>query len=398
MVESLSVGDGESPSGGLMTENKTRSAVIGVDVGGTKIHAVGMNALAGVSHDVLFSHQVPTQRGVPGAFFDRLAGVIRAAVNEGRGCGVTLDSHIGIGMPGRYVADSRGGRVIAPGTAPNLGVSPHDFDGVDPSHELKRRLPDYSFSVHNDAVAQMRYALELLLRDGKTSPLVRGKRVCYLGPGTGLGGGFAEVSPDGQVESRTDGHVFDIVVEPLGVNLTVHADGRQVDLHRLGTAEELVSGKAIAAMMSEVDGALVQSGANPFFSPFGDPGGRLLDRFLSGELGGEAQRGAALQIARFEGRMLGRIMEMIYRGDIPKADPTAFWPEDDKCFVRGITTFILGGSVPRGSVGDIFRAEALAQLAERVPGTAFSLLFPPAESGHAGALGAALLAGNFSIQ
>lgn len=398
MLKSSFVGARWRLTGGLMTENKTRSAVIGVDVGGTKIHAVGMDPLAGASHDVLFSRQEPTQRGVPGAFFDRLAGVIRAVVNEGVGRGVTLDSHIGIGMPGRYVADSRGGRVIAPGTAPNLGVSSHDFDGVDPSHELKRRLPDFSFSVHNDAVAQMRYALELLLRDKKTSPLVRGKRVCYLGPGTGLGGGFAEVSPPGRVESRTDGHVFDIVVEPLGINLTVDADGRQFDLHRPGTAEELVSGKAIAAMMSEVDDALVRSGATPFFSPFGDPGGRLLDRFLSGALGGEAQRGAALQIARFEGRMLGRIMEMIYRGDVPKTDPTAFWPEDDKRFVRGITTFILGGSVPRGSVGGVFRTEALAQLAQRVPGTVFSLLFPPAESGHAGALGAALLAGNFSIQ
>lgn len=381
-----------------MAEHNARSVVIGVDVGGTKIHAVGMEARAGDSHAVLFFRQEPTQRGLPSAFFDRLADVIRATVKEGLDRGVVLDPHIGIGMPGRYVFQAPRGRVIAPGTAPNLGLAPHDFDGIDPSQELSRRMPGFSFSVHNDAVAQMRFALELLLRQEKTAPLVRGKRVCYLGPGTGLGGGFAEVSPEGRVESRTDGHVFDMVVEPSGIVFSVDAGGRRWDLHRPGTAEELVSGKATAAMMTAVDDALTRTTGKSFFSPYGVPGGWLLDQLLSGARGGEAQRAAALQIARFEGKMLGRIMGMIYRGDVPKAAPTAVWPEEDKQFVKGISTFILGGSVPRGAVGDVFRSVAMAELAEQWPGVSFFLLSPPAESGHAGALGAALLAGNFSIQ
>jgi hypothetical protein len=105
----------------------------------------------------------------------------------------------------------------------------------------------------------------------------------------------------------------------------------------------------------------------------------------------------ALQIARFEGRMLGRVMEKIFRGAIEKTDRRAMWPEEDVRFVRGISTFVLGGSVPRGRVGDVLRESALAELAERVPGIPFSLLSPPAESGNAGALGAALLAGTIPI-
>ncbi len=218
-----------------------RTAVIGVDVGGTKIHAVGMEAQKGPQPLVLFSKQIAAERATPTVFCDRLAHFIQDLINDGRSRGYVLDSHIGLGMPGRYVLDPQGGRVVAPGTAPNLGRTAHDFDGLDPAHELSRRLPECSFSIHNDAVAQMRYALELLLRNEKTTEGLRGQRICYLGPGTGLGGGFAKIRSDGPVDIRTDGHVFDIVVEPSGVTLPVEGGGHRMEIHRLGTAEELVS-------------------------------------------------------------------------------------------------------------------------------------------------------------
>jgi predicted NBD/HSP70 family sugar kinase len=375
-----------------------RTAVIGVDVGGTKIHAVGMEAQKGPQPLVLFSKQIAAERATPTVFCDRLAHFIQDLINDGRSRGYVLDSHIGLGMPGRYVLDPQGGRVVAPGTAPNLGRTAHDFDGLDPAHELSRRLPECSFSIHNDAVAQMRYALELLLRNEKTTEGLRGQRICYLGPGTGLGGGFAKIRSDGPVDIRTDGHVFDIVVEPSGVTLPVEGGGHRMEIHRLGTAEELVSGKAVAALMAEVDAGLTRNGGTPLFAPLGPAGGWLLDQCLAGRVGGEAERAVALQLAHFEGRMLGRVIEKIYRGDISKTDPRAVWPPEDIDFVRGIVTFILGGSVPRGQVGPVLRESALAELAVRVPGVAFSLLSPPMESGHAGALGAALLAGKISVQ
>ncbi len=384
-------------AGGLMGTNANRSIRIGLDVGGTKIFAIGVDLDVSHSPSVLFSRSVPTQADCPEKFFDRLADFLRDVLKEGQEKGWVADVRIGVGMPGRYIPSTGGGRVIATGTAPNLGVNPNDFDGVNPERELSRRLPGFSFCVHNDAVAQMRFVLDLLLRQESTSSVIKGRRVCYLGPGTGLGGGFAEVGPTGPVEIRTDGHVFDIVIEPGGVTVPFVVQGMTIAVSRGGTAEELVSGKAINALMTEIDQKLVQNGQPPLFSPLGLPGGLLLDRCLMGEVGDEHAREMALQIARFEGRMLGRVMEKIYRGAIEKTDRRAVWPEDDVRFVRGISTFVLGGSVPRGWVGDVLRESALAELAERVPGTPFSLLSPPAESGNAGALGAALLAGTIPI-
>lgn len=394
MLKSSFVGARWRLTGGLMGP----TAVVGVDVGGTKIHAAGMSLRGGPDPVVLFSRQIPTERAQPAIFFDRLGDFIRDVLIEGRAHGFILDPEMGVGMPGRYVSDGRGGRVIAPGTAPNLGLTPNDFDGVDPARELARRLPECSFSVHNDAVAQMRYALEILLRNEKTAGSVRGRRICYLGPGTGLGGAFADVGPTGQVSIHTDGHIFDIIIEPSSVTLSIVARGQGFEIRRPGTAEELVSGKAIAAIMTEVDTALSRRGQNPLFSPWGPAGGLLLDRCLAGSVGGEVERDVALQIARFEGRMLGRVMEKIYRGQIAKGDPRAAWAEKEIQFVRGIATFVLGGSVPRGKVGDVLRESAFSELAERVAGVGFSLLSPPAESGNAGALGAALLAGKISAQ
>lgn len=384
-------------AGGLMGTSEIRSVRIGLDVGGTKIFAIGVDFNVAHSPSVLFSRSVPTQRACPEKFFDRLAEFLRDVLKEGQEKGWAVDVHVGVGMPGRYIPSTAGGWVIATGTAPNLGEGPNDFDGVDPQRELSKRLPGLSFCVHNDAVAQMRYVLDVLLRQDSTAFAIRNQRVCYLGPGTGLGGGFAEVDPTGHVEIRTDGHVFDIVIEPGGVTVPFVVQGMTIAVSRGGTAEELVSGIAIRALMAEIDQKLTQSGRPSLFSPLGVPGGLLLDRCLMGEVGGEPAREVALQIARFEGRMLGRVMEKIYRGAIEKTDRRAAWPVNDVRFVRGISTYVLGGSVPRGRVGDVLRASALSELAQRVPGTSFSLLSPPVESGNAGALGAALLAGTIPV-
>ncbi len=168
-----------------------------LDVGGTK-----MAWAIGTTHrQILYQDQQPTCLGITNikrAFAD----IIQRARDYCHSAGYDLNAQIRVAFPGCHHHG-----IIAPGSAENLGTYPGEWDNTN----LHSLLPTgYSMFVINDAIAQFLGGLLL------SPPPKHVHRVGYIGPGTGLGGGFANRSKDGWT-LVTNGHIFDIAINsPFG--------------------------------------------------------------------------------------------------------------------------------------------------------------------------------------
>ena len=355
----------------------TPIAVIGVDIGWTKILAGAVDVRPGgfTDHLVAVEHR-STPRLAPPAFYDALADTVRRVQRRLARMGYAVPSVVAVAHPGRFRPDG----TLARATTPNLGTAPGQFDGRSPSRELSRRL-GMRVIAENDAVAQMRYGLDALLRDPAARPRLLGHTVVYLGPGTGMGGGVARVSRAGRVTPVTDGHFFDLQIPAWG-------DGRQ-------TAEELFTGPAIARAIARVNARLA--------APIRPAKAESLDRLLQrDQTPSDPIHRAAERIADEQGAILAALIETIRAGHIVKVrleplaggrvrrhvdEPDHAWSAADQALVRGARRFILGGSVgmSRG-LGARIRYAALARLAARGLGR-IEIVQIPVSSGNAGLLG-----------
>lgn len=358
---------------------REQALIIGVDIGGTKIMAgvisVGSSGL-GTRVDV--TEQIATPRLAPAGFYDAVAELIRRVYHRTQEAGGHVQRLIGVAHPGRFLPDGS----LARGTTPNLGSAPGQFDGIRPVEELRRRLGGEVF-VENDATSQMRFGLDVLLRDPTVQRRLLGHTVVYLGPGTGMGGGVARISQAGEVIPFTDSQLFDLQVVGYG-------DGSL-------TAEELFTGPAIARLIAEANTRL----KNPIHPANAEQIGRLLE---IGDAPVE-HRTEALRIADMQGDILASIIETIHAGRIVKVrletlpdgrivrhvnEPDRAWLPSDIVAVRGAKRFILGGSVGTNPVlGCHIRRRAFSVLAQR--GVADIAIFQiPVASSNAGVLGTVL--------
>ena len=354
--------------------------LIGLDIGGTKTKAgavaIGSGALD--AGRIVAAEQMPTPPEPVGRFYDAMAELVRRVrARLGEADGVLLPL-VGVAHPGRFLPDG----TLARGTTPNLGQVPHQFDGVSPSQELAARLVMRVFA-ENDAVAQMRFGLDALLRDPRIHPRLVGQTVVYLGPGTVMGGGVARVSADGVVQPVTDGHFFDLQVPGWG-------DGTL-------TAEELFTGSAVARRIAQANVTLPE--------PILPARGERLTELLADPRAPESQRELARTIADEEGDILARLIETIHAGTIVKVrlerapdgavirhvdEPDRVWSHEDRDVVRGATRFMLGGSVGIDPVrGGHIRRRALELLRKRGYG-AIDIFQIPVASADAGLLGSVL--------
>ena len=349
--------------------------LIGVDIGGTKIK-VGAVALGpdGPLLTLIASAHIATPRTSPPQLYDAIAALVATLRADGSREVIAVS----VAHPGRFLPDGR----LARGTTPNLGARPNEFDGVHVVEELSRRL-GVRVVAENDAVAQMRFGLDALLRDPIARPHLVGDTVVYLGPGTGMGGGVARVSRDGTVTPITDGHFFDLQLPALG-------DGTL-------TAEEVFTGPAMARRVAEANTRLT--------TPIEPARAGRLDEILLGAACPPEHRAVAERIPGEAGEILATIIETIRAGRITKVrlephpdgtiarvvdEPDRAWPESDKALVRGARRFILGGFIGCSKgFGARMRERALAVLRQR--GMSEVMLFPiPVESADAGVLGALL--------
>ena len=353
------------------------TCVLGVDIGGTKIKfgtvEVGSD---GPGDRVLISEHLPTPRLAPDPFYDALADGVRLLDSRAVQTGAHVLPLLAVAHPGRFLPDG----TLARGTTPNLGDSPGQFDGRRPAEELSRRL-GVRVIAENDAVAQMRFGLDLLLRDAAIRPRLLGETVIYIGPGTGMGGGVARVGDDGSVTPVTDGHFFDLQVPGYG-------DGTL-------TAEEVLTGPAIARLVVEANRRLTVP-VHPA------RGGRLDELLAMGTAAPAEQREVALEIARGQGVLLADVIEAIHAGRVVKVrleptpdgtilrhvdEPDRAWPDADQAIVRGVRRVVFGGFVGTSLfLGAEVRSWALAELARRGL-DAVEIFQIPIDSADAGLLG-----------
>ena len=387
------------------------ACVIGVDIGGTKIKAGAVEVGAGgVGTRVAHAREVATPRADPAAFYDAVATVIRDVHAQAEHSGLAVLPCVAVAHPGRFLPDGR----LARGTTPNLGSAPGQFDGLSPSAELERRLSNNSSEANaakgsglgaqgtcpeprapspepknqvkwrvfaeNDAIAQMRFGLDALLRDEVARPPLLGQTVVYLGPGTGMGGGVARVDAEGAVAIVTDGHLFDLQLPGYG-------DGTL-------TAEELFTGPAIARYIREAN--------EHSSSPIEPARAGEVDSLLRSPATPPEQRAFAERIVDVHGEILALLIETIHAGRMTKVrleptpdgrllrhvdEPDRAWSAADCALIRGCARFILGGFVgtSRG-FGARMRERALALLRQR--GLREVAIFQiPVESADAGLLG-----------
>ena len=366
----------------------SRTAVIGADIGGTKITCGAVEVgREDFRARVVISHDIATPREPPAAFYDTVADALRRILDEAQREGLRVLPPVAVAQPGRFLPDG----ALAPGTTPNLGTAPGQFDGVRPAQELERRLC-VPVIAENDAVAQMRFGLDLLLADPAVRSDLLGETVVYLGPGTGLGGGVARVSRDGEVTTITDGHLFDMQLPGYG-------DGTL-------TAEEVFTGGAIARDVAE---------SNSRCSiPIQPARAGTLDRLLTSceglavPAGRQAEpRAEAARIADRYGEILALLIQAIHAGRMTKVrletlrdgrlirhvdEPDRAWSAADRAAVRGVRRFVFGGFVgcSRGLGGRI-RTRALEVLRQRGPADVHIFQIPTA-SAQAGLLRAVLSA------
>ncbi|MBF0208583.1 MAG: ROK family protein, partial [Oligoflexia bacterium] len=215
------------------------TAMVGIDLGGTKIAIGGAQFLPEGFIDVnslIETTTIPTSTPelslptdsceVRDRFVLRMAQEILLLMKRLRAKNFAIYPSIGLGSPGNIQQG-----IIHAETTPQLGSA---FDNFNLAEELAARLnsliresasqdkdthPKITVTTRNDALAQMSFGISELIKDQHYRQLLNGKKVAYIGPGTGLGGGFAKVtippppsSPHPIFDFFTDGHIGDIIM------------------------------------------------------------------------------------------------------------------------------------------------------------------------------------------
>ncbi|HXD61968.1 MAG TPA: ROK family protein [Lacisediminihabitans sp.] len=193
------------------------SLLVGLDIGGTKVHAVAVDANGAIVHEL----RLPTGLGA-----DAVLGTAITAVCElARLAGVTPEEFrsIGVGIPGSV--DAEAGRVAH---AVNLAL-----EGLDLGPLLAERF-GVPVRVENDVNAAALGAWSLLDTAGEA---VGARSMAYLNLGTGLAAGVVIDGALWRGSRGTAGEVGHIPVE---------ADGALCSCGQRGCLETLASGSAVA--------------------------------------------------------------------------------------------------------------------------------------------------------
>jgi len=400
---------------GKTRESSTRNAITLVDIGGTKelILVVGVDDTAELSEGKIYaSHEFKAPTGSVKGFYDKTSKEI-AATRKKAGEGVNVLPFVCVGTPGRFVSG-----VIQPGSAANLGDDNHEFDAVDPAKEIEKRLGVRVF-LGNDAIAQMAHGLKTLLEKRKTRERLRASKVCYIGPGTGTGGGFCKVNEDLSLEFYTDGHIYDILVPGFEgkVAIPFTYDGRAFKAnlpYEKTKLEDLLSGRAIRQIAAAMEREVLSQGLTPMFLPalpefkslrkkellwiisHENKDSPLNARFLretflqfeSPEKAVIKAKPTVRSLFEFEGIILGKLIECIFTGNITKLLETSQWSPKDKKKAAETRNYLIGGSVgTRGIGGKVIQDSALKYLKKKFPAAEFSLYPLIGETANAGAFG-----------
>lgn len=296
---------------------KSGDVTLAIDIGGTKI-AWGL-VDSGESMKIMVQNSRPF---IPGksALFESISAVVTDAYQWASDHSLTLNPTVAIGTPGRLIGPGRD--QIAPGSAKNLSAYPGEFDNLSMRDLIMPALPGKQLLIENDAVCQFAGGLRDLVAGDPWRSHLLNQTVAYIGPGTGLGGGFCKVDATGTPTFFTDGHIFDIQLS--------FPDG-MVGAKMVG-AEDVLSGKAF-----QIETGLSAETVNS--SP------ELLAKWHS-------------VIVEY-GNRLAKLVLLIINGQITKERPDAQWPQADIDAVRSVRAIVVGGSLGTvGEMGHLIRTSA----------------------------------------
>jgi predicted NBD/HSP70 family sugar kinase len=293
-------------------------AVLAIDIGGSKIAFGSIVLNDGIlTNQFLFSDEVSTPKGKD-AIGNEVSKIITTCFKRIQDLAYQPHSCVGIGSPGRFIGVDQ--LILAPKSAVNLGISPDEFNGVNLNELFLSYLPSdmkIRLIVKNDAIAQFSGGLSSLLQNQYFRKLMLNQKIAYLGPGTGLGGGIAQVDPHGHFTFHTDGHLSNVRIED----------------EELGSvrAEDVCCGNAF---LSWTGISTKDVNNNP----------KLIEEYTP-------------QLKRI-GRNLAKVMIQLYTGDIHIIVPDNGWSKNDIDFVKGLELFLIGGSLgTKGAISIIILKE-----------------------------------------
>jgi len=297
------------------------AAVLLIDIGGTKTAFGLLKGVSRVKHpEFLLLSRCPTTPGKE-KLVQLISSIYKTAEERCATLGCQLSSTLVVASPGKLIGPRRS--IVSPGTGSQLDSFANEMANVDLSDLFGQGLPKPT-QIHllNDAIAQFRGGVLQLLEGTETQSQILGQKLAYIGPGTGLGGGFGEVDAEGKLTVYSDGHIHDLKV--------------QGQRGQLCAAESLLSGRAFEARAEE--------------SP----------EHVINEMG----------------IYLARIMMAIYRGDIEKMQSENSWSDADKRRVTGTSRFIMGGAL--GTIAPMnHQLIASAQRSLKPEGLAFEIMLIP---------------------
>lgn len=335
----------------LLDQTQCPSCLLALDIGGTKISYAGVKVDCDgiVQDDLFFFEKIPTQKGLD-SLLDAIVTIVDDSLKKSKAKGLRLLPIITAGSPGRFIGSNND--IIANGSAANMERFSGEWDGVCLVNKIKSVLPDFcSVIIKNDAIAQFSAGLSHVLKDPHFRPQMLNQKVAYIGPGTGLGGGFGYVNQSGHPTYYTDGHIYDIRMTTLSGDTV--------------KAEDLFSGRAFHELTGH---SAKDVNTNPM----------LLEKFKS-----------KIQLM---GIYMAKIIEVIYDGSIQKVNPQDNWPVEDIDLVKGTHIYLIGGSLgTQGIMGQWIIDTAMSEL--RQTGIQESIiLIPIHQAQHAAILGAAQFA------
>ena len=301
----------------------TKPCLLTIDIGGTKL-AYGLLAIHQnkVASSCFYQDYIPTKKGLP-ALINSLLDIESNMVKKAEENYYCLEPYLLIGSAGNFDPQEEG--LIMKGSAENLGTYQGEFDHVNLKETIETALGNkYRVKIVNDGLTQLAGGVMLCTQEYGNSFDVIGQKVAYIGPGTGLGGGFAFVKDLTHFDFFTDGHIFDIAIkDSLDCNVR---------------AEDVLSGRAFYE-------------GTGYFAQYVNQRQPYLHKFEG--------------YIQTLGHYLGQIIETIHMGAIKKIGEHQ-WTQEEIESVKGITHFLLGGSLgTKGDFARILQKEAKRYLSQR---------------------------------
>ena len=296
----------------MAQNNITAHPLLCIDIGGTYIRWASYDG--DTTDPIHHIEKSLTQRGVF-PLKNQIRQIVRSSI-ETLEKDQTLD--IAIGTPGKLVNG-----IIQTGSAENLGTKPGEWDLFSWNAELQSISQVEEITVINDAIAQMIGGYHQL---EPNHPELTNTKLAYIGPGTGLGGGFAHTK-NGGLTPYSDGHIYDMLI-------------------RNKKAEDLISGTSLFNQTQHTGKAINKTS-------------HLQKKYR--------------HIVQEMGHYLATLIHQIHNGKIPKEKPENQWTETDIKQAKGTTHFLIGGSIgTQGWLGDT--------LLKTARGTLKNKTYPPSLS------------------